>query len=97
MTVILNTPLVERPDESVAVTVTSVSPIGNDDPLAWLSVTLGLESQSSSAVAEKVTTAELSPTLVAVTTIGLHGSAFPLMFGTGGLTSEAENQPVAAG
>jgi hypothetical protein len=97
MTVILNNPLVDRPDASVTITVTSVFPIGKDDPLAWLNAKLGLESQSSTAVAANVTTAEVSPTLLAVTTIGLHGSELPLIFGTGGLASEAENQPVAAG
>jgi hypothetical protein len=96
MTVTVSTPLVERPDASVAVTVTVVSPIGNDDPLAWLSATLGLASQSSSAVAEKVTTASESPTLLAVKT-RFHGSVLPLTFGMGGVMSEDVNQPVGAG
>lgn len=96
MTVIVNTLLVTLPDASVAVTVTLVSPMGKDDPLAWLNTTLGLESQSSSAVAEKVTTAVVSPTFSAVTSME-YGSLLPLIFGIGGVESEAENQPVAAG
>jgi hypothetical protein len=96
MTVIVNTPLFTLPESSVAVTVTAVSPMGKDDPLAWLNTRLGLESQSSSAVAENVTAAEVSPTFAAVTTM-LNGSSLPLIFGTGSLASEAVNQPVAAG
>jgi hypothetical protein len=56
--VIVSIPIATLPVLSVAVTVTLVFPIGNDDPLAWLITTIGLESQSSSALAEKVTMAD---------------------------------------
>jgi hypothetical protein len=97
-TVIVNISLVERPVASVAVTVTvtSVSPKGNDDPLGWLSVMVGLGSQSSPAVAKKVTIAEVSINL-SVDTTRFHGRTLPLTSGIGGATSVEVNQPVAAG
>jgi hypothetical protein len=57
--------------------------MGKDDPLAWLSTMLGLGSQSSSADAKKVATAEESPALLADKT-RFHGSVLPLTFGIGG-------------
>lgn len=95
-TVIVNISLVERPVASVAVTVTSVSPKGNDDPLGWLSTIVGLGSQSSPAVAKKVTIAEVSINL-SVDTTRFQGSTLPLTSGIGGATPIEVNQPVAAG